>query len=180
MNAEEMFDGKVIRAKYIVEHYIESGITTWIYIPEEKKEIKMSETNLEHYKEQLKEILLVRFDNPRGVIKKIGEIFGCQIKVERGEYATDALLEWMAQPYREPILDDAEKKYLSEVIRPFKNNVIGITKVEDDYEKGKYYIRIIVRKHGEEYINLPWFDENTMYKGMKENKEYTVKELGLC
>lgn len=93
MNAEKMFDGQVIRAKYIADHYIESGIPTWIYIPEEKKEIKMSETNLEHYKEQLKEILLVRFDNPRGVIKKIGEIFGCQIKVERGEYATDALLE---------------------------------------------------------------------------------------
>ena len=37
MNAEEMFDGKVTRAKYIVEHYIESGITTWIYIFQKKK-----------------------------------------------------------------------------------------------------------------------------------------------
>ena len=37
MNAEEMFDGEVIRAKYIVDHYIKSGITTWIYIPEEKR-----------------------------------------------------------------------------------------------------------------------------------------------
>lgn len=175
-----MNKSKTIRATYIAEFDKESGITTWMYIPEEKKEKDMKETNLEHYKEDLKEIVKINFDNPRGVIKKIREIFGCQIKVERGEYATDALLEWMAQPYREPILDDAERKYLSEVIRPFKNNVIGITKVEDDYEKGKYYIRIIVRKHGKEYINLPWFDENTMYKGMKENKEYTVKELGLC
>ena len=61
MNAEEMFDGEVIRAKYIVEHYIESGITTWIYIPEEKEENKMSETNLEHYKEDLKGIIVNQF-----------------------------------------------------------------------------------------------------------------------
>lgn len=91
-----------------------------------------------------------------------------------------SLVNWLLQDYKEPILEDGERKYLSAIIKPFKNNVIGITKVEDDYEKGKYYIRIIVRKHGKEYINLPWFDENTMYKGMKENKEYTVKELGLC
>lgn len=104
MNAEEIFDGEVIRAKYIVEHYIESGITTWMYIPEEKKEKDMKETNLEHYKEDLKEIVKINFDNPRGVIKKIREIFGCQIKVERGEYATDAILEWMAQPYKRTYL----------------------------------------------------------------------------
>lgn len=47
------------------------------------------------------------------------------------------------------------------------------------YEKGKQYIRIIVKKSTHEYLNFPWFEENTMYKGMKENKLYTLKELGL-
>lgn len=28
-------------------------------------------------------------------------------------------------------------------------------------------------------IILPFFKKNTMYKGMKANKEYTLKELGL-
>ena len=33
-------------AMYIVEKDVKSGITTWMYIPEEKKEKKMKETNL--------------------------------------------------------------------------------------------------------------------------------------
>lgn len=177
MNAKEMFDGEVIRAKYIVEHYKESGITTWIYIPEEKKENKMSETNLEHYKEDLKEIVKINFDNPRGVIKKIREIFGCQIKVERGEYATDALLEWMAQPFKEPILDDAEKKYLSAVIKPFRNKVEYIAKFKSACSENEQYIHIVFYEG--HYLSFPYFKANSMYKGMKLNKSYTLKELGL-
>ena len=179
MNAEEMFDGEVIRAKYIVEHYIENGITTWIYIPEEKEENKMSETNLEHYKEDLKEIIKLNFDNPRGAIKKIREKFGCQIEVKRGEYATDVILDWLTQPYEKPILNEAEREYLSSVIKPYKNNVTCITKVKDEYKENMRYIRIKVRSVGTEYINLPWFKENTMYKGMKDLKDYTLEELGL-
>lgn len=179
MNAEEMFDGEVIRATYIVEHYIESGITTWMYIPEEKEENKMSETNLEHYKEDLKGILLFHFDSPRAVIKLIREKFGCQIKLEYGEHPTSAILEWMLQPYKEQILGEAEREYLSSVIKPYKNKVTGITKVKDEYKENMRYIRITVRSVGTEYINLPWFKENTMYKGMKDLKDYTLEELGL-
>lgn len=179
MNAEEMFDGQVIRAKYIADHYIESGIPMWIYIPEEKKEIKMSETNLEHYKEDLKGILTFNYNNPRGVIKKIREIFGCQIKLKSGELPTTAILEWMLQPYKEQILGEAEREYLSSVIKPYKNKVTGITKVKDEYKENMRYIRITVRSVGTEYINLPWFKENTMYKGMKDLKDYTLEELGL-
>lgn len=176
MNAEEMFDGEVIRAKYIVEHYIESGITTWMYIPEEKKEKDMKETNLEHYKEDLKEIVKINFDNPRGVIKKIREIFGCQIKVERGEYATDAILEWMAQPYKEPILDDAERKYLADVIRPFRNKIDTISKFQTRDDSSQY---IYIGMKDRRWSNLPCFPKGTMYKGMKAGKHYSLKELGL-
>lgn len=175
----QMNKSKTIRATYIVEHDKESGITTWMYIPKEKKEKDMKETNLEHYKEELKKIIKINFDNPRGVIKKIREIFGCQIEVKKGGYATDALLEWMVQPYKESILDDVEKDYLSAVIKPYKNKVIGITKLKDEYET-KHYIRIVIKGiDGREAINLPWFKGNTMYKGMKRFKEYTLEELGL-
>lgn len=90
-------------------------------------------------------------------------------------------MKWLLEEYSEPILDDVERKYLSAIIKPFKNKVTGITKIKDDYKykEGKRYIRIIVRQHEAEYINLPWFEENTMYKGMKDNREYTLKELGL-
>lgn len=172
MNAEEMFDGEVIRATYIAEFDKESGITTWIYIPEEKEEIKMSETNLEHYKEDLKGILLFHSDSPRAVIKLIREKFGCQIKVEK--YATDAILEWMAQPYREPILDDVEKDYLSAIIKPFKCDVDYICK---RLNHGGYYIAIV--SNGSDVTKLPYFPNNEMYKGMELDHRYKLKELGL-
>lgn len=89
------------------------------------------------------------------------------------------VVEWLLEEYSEPILDDVERKYLSAIIKPFKNYVTGIIKVKDDYEKDKYFIRIIVKKSTYEYLNFPWFEENTMYKGMKENKKYTLEELGL-
>ena len=144
-----------------------------------EKEKEMKETNLQHYKEDLKEILKFNFDNPRGTIRKIREKFGCQIEAKRGEYATDVLLEWMDQPYKEPILDDVEREYLSAVIKPYKNNVTFIAKSKDAYE-AKYFISIVVNgNYGREAIHLPWFKENTMYKGMKIGKRYTLKELGL-
>lgn len=89
------------------------------------------------------------------------------------------VVEWLLEEYSEPILDDVERKYLSAIIKPFKNYVTGIIKVKDDYEKDKCFIRIIVKKSTYEYLNFPLFEENTMYKGMKENKKYTLEELGL-
>ena len=171
-----MNKSKVIRATCIFEHDEEINLTTWLYIPEEKEENKMTKTNLEHYKEDLKEIVKINFDNPRGVIKKIREIFGCQIKVERGEYATDALLEWMVQPYREPILDDAERKYLADVIRPFRNKIDTISKFQT-WDGSSQYIHISMKDN--HMGTLPVFPKGTMYKGMEDGKHYSLKELGL-
>ena len=171
-----MNKSKTIRATYIAEFDKESGITTWMYIPEEKKEKDMKETNLEHYKEDLKEIVKINFDNSRGVIKKIRETFGCQIKVERGEYVTDAILEWMAQPYKEPILDDAERKYLADVIRPFRNKIDTISKFQT-WDGSSQYIYISMKDN--HMGTLPVFPKGTMYKGMEAGKHYSLKELGL-
>lgn len=75
----------------------------------------------------------------------------------------------------EEILDETEKRYLSGVIRPFKNKVICISKERDsDYDKEFIFIEL-----KNEFISLPNFKINTMYKGMKEYKKYTLKELEL-
>lgn len=95
------------------------------------------------------------------------------------EECQEKFFKWLLEEYSEPILDDVERKYLQAIIKPFKNYVIGIAKIKDDYMTGKHYIRIIVKKDTQEYINMPWFEGNTMYKGMKEDKLYTLKELGL-
>lgn len=71
------------------------------------------------------------------------------------------------------ILDDAEKEYLKEVIRPFKDKVKFIFKKE---YKGCYYIKILLNN---DEMSLPNFEKETMYNGMKENKKYTLKELRL-
>nr|DAX01528.1 MAG TPA: hypothetical protein [Bacteriophage sp.] len=73
----------------------------------------------------------------------------------------------------EEILDETEKRYLSNVIKPFRDNVKAIEKVSYSREFIKIYIK------EDEPTILPYFEKGTMYKGMKENKEYTLKELGL-
>ena len=72
------------------------------------------------------------------------------------------------------ILDDAEKRYLKAVIRPYKGQINCIKKTSGF--RGEY-IDIVLTNN--EDIALPYFEHNTMYKGMDIDKEYTVKELGL-
>ena len=74
---------------------------------------------------------------------------------------------------KEEILDETEKRYLSEVIRPFKDKVEYIQKWT--YSTGVKEIKITTSKT---ITRLPAFT-NDMYKGMEENKKYTLKELGL-
>ena len=73
----------------------------------------------------------------------------------------------------EEILDETEKRYLSNVIKPFRDKVKAIEKVSYSREFIKIYIK------EDEPTILPYFEKGTMYKGMKEDKEYTLKELGL-
>lgn len=70
------------------------------------------------------------------------------------------------------ILDEKEKEYLSAVIKPFRDRIEYIKKVEDIGE----YIAIYLKN---ERLPFPYFDKGTMYKGMETNKGYTLKELGL-
>ncbi len=79
-----------------------------------------------------------------------------------------------------PILTDKEKKYLTEVIRPFRDRVKKIIKQDDFIFKAKQYIQIQCDDgYNEEEISLPYFKSDTMYLGMKTNKSYTLKELEL-
>ena len=86
------------------------------------------------------------------------------VKVERPTYET--VFERKAE-----ILDDTEKNYLRGVIRPFEVKYI---------EKGTTrYAEFIYIQLKNTHICLPDFEPNTMYKGMKLNKKYTLEELGL-
>ena len=77
------------------------------------------------------------------------------------------------------VLDAKEKEYLSAIIRPFKNRVKNIHKVELANDE---YIRIEIPGFCDgidDSVSLPCFKKRTMYKGMELGKKYTLKELGL-
>ena len=78
-----------------------------------------------------------------------------------------------------PILDDAEKRYLSSIIRPFKDQVIAIAKRSANYGE---FIDIMIDEGdiGDcGNIYLPYFKPDSMYKGMKVGREYTLEQLDL-
>lgn len=81
---------------------------------------------------------------------------------------------YVIEPKQEKILDEEEKKYLENVIRPFKDKVSYIEKSEFNNVE---YISIDIKEDA--CIGLPNFPKDTMYKGMKTKKKYTLKELGL-
>ena len=77
------------------------------------------------------------------------------------------------------ILDDAEKEYLGTIIKPFRDRVIWIKKIDSPTQNYEY-IKICYQDHNYTIVlNFPDFKVGAMYKGMETDKEYTLKELGL-
>lgn len=84
--------------------------------------------------------------------------------------------------YKEPILTEEEKEYLSNVIKPFKNRVCYIIKYKNLCALNEEYIQICVRSYNNELdedINLPLFVKGSMYKNMQEERRYSLRALGL-
>lgn len=78
--------------------------------------------------------------------------------------------------YTISVLDEKEKEYLSNIVKPFRDKVKHIQKLQSSTDK-REYIEIKIRHDSD--INLPYFNENTMYKEMELGKEYTLEELGI-
>lgn len=105
-----------------------------------------------------------------GLFKKIGELTYWQVGIEN-------LLtgDWDVVKLPKQILDDVEKKYLSNIIKPFRDRIDYIAKV--NFSNTREYIFIKMKNY--EKISLPSFIAGTMYKGMENDKDYTLKDLGL-
>ena len=82
--------------------------------------------------------------------------------------------KWLCEEYKEQILDDVEKDYLSAVIKPFRKRIkyIEIRKIES-----KPFVHIELSDG--DCMSFPNFEANTMYKGMEPKKHYSLDELGL-
>ena len=110
-------------------------------------------------------------------VKKLslGETDATRLAMRIGDYLerlppVQLSLESIVHPQ---ILDDAEKRYLSAVIRPFRDRVKYIEKIDCACEE---YIYIQVNR---DWTILPRFKDGTMYKGMEPGHKYTPEELGL-
>lgn len=128
--------------------------------------------NIEKYKKEL-----MRGVNVCKIEKIVTEITGkkiCPTGVDNCNCCKELIYEWLLSECKEPILDDVERKYLSDVIKPFGHRVSYIVK---RLNGSGYYIAIILNNF--DVMNLPYFTRNTMYKGMKVGRQYKLKELGL-
>ncbi len=74
-----------------------------------------------------------------------------------------------------PILNKKEKRYLENVLTPFRNEVQAVSKHSFGYNYDEYISIGLIN----DVIALPIFKKNTMYRGMELDKKYSVKELGL-
>ncbi len=82
--------------------------------------------------------------------------------------------------YQENILDNAEKRFLKGVVRPFRNKVKYIEKAEIRTSKQEY-IRIVFNGGNgtADVTAFPAFPNGKMYKNMASHVRYTLEELGL-
>ena len=98
---------------------------------------------------------------------------------ENGEYFPFVLEDFLSNDWEvveETILSDKESEYLKIVCALFKERVASITRfkvTEDDC-----FIQINL-KNPAYIIALPFKSETNYFVGMKQGKQYTLKDLGI-
>lgn len=91
----------------------------------------------------------------------------------------DLFRKWLDAEHIDPILDDAEREYLSAVIRPFRNKAKTIAKFVNNATGDSYISIYFGNDSPSESMIFPYFKDGSMYKGMKTKQLYTLEELGL-
>lgn len=96
-------------------------------------------------------------------------------RLEKGIIAMREIFKILSkEPEEEPVLDDAERRYLKNVIRPFKDKCEYVEKIPSDWFEDKAYILISLENAN---IPLPMFEKNTLYINMEPCKKYTLEDL---
>lgn len=149
-----------------------------------KKKIKLRDLTKEQW--DTNRDSLCKLDKGENCDKCIFQWVGCDDSILRSswinhkEMYSDKFLNQEVEIEAPDILDEVEKEYLSNIIKPFRDRVISIEKV--GCINNKYFIGIKINSklvdYGEEYLSLPFF-QNKMYKGMEVDKNYTLADLGL-
>ena len=135
--------------------------------------------NKEKYKDEFEKILVdVLAVSKSGEIGRYMGTINCGNCIFIGVGACCAVnaRNWLNSECKQSILTEEEKAYLSAVIKPFRDVVRCIKKLNDD-EWAEEYICICIEQSSS--TNLPRFAEGMAYKNMENGREYTLEELGL-
>lgn len=127
-------------------------------------------TNLEFYKEEITKDLLESNAMHIAVYNAYKTHRGANSKY----VAKTTLLDWLCEEHVEPILDDVEKEYLKNVIKPFRENIENIVKWNCNND-----LQYLTINLSSSIIRFPAFKKGTKYKNMELNKNYILEELDL-
>ena len=157
-------EDELVRIDYTYEDLKKAPIGTKVTFENGEKLIKCSVKRYENENRWRDEKDFVRMEDK---FKTLGKI----TKIEEPTYQT-------VYEAKKEILDDAEKRYLRGVVRPFRDRVKYIKKFVFPTYNSMIEIGI-ERDNSTWHISLPPFATNDMYKRMKDDKEYTLEDLGL-
>lgn len=171
-NAEVFNEEELVKADYTYEDLKKAPVGTKITFEKGKVLIRENSSNekdclfYNSCSRSIKNLKGLKDITPYSTLGKI-------IKIEEPTYQT-------VYEANKEILDEAEKRYLRGVVRPYKD-VKSIQKyIFFDKKLAKIQIFVLdIRGTGCWSIDLPPFEKNAMYKNMEDNKDYTLEELGL-
>lgn len=157
---------ELVEEAYTYEDLKKAPVGTKVTFEKGRTLIKIDEN---YYRETNENGIIRYFSNLKGLKDNYHDYLnqGRIIKIEEPTYKT-------VYEVKPEILDNTEKRYLKDVIRPFRDRVKYIEK--RNISRGDY-IRIMIQDTN--ICDLPYFEKDTMYKGMKLYRHYTLEELGL-
>lgn len=156
---------ELVKDKYTYEDLKKAPIGTKVTFENGEVFVKDDKETYENRDKGRDEIDFVKMEDRFGTLGKI-------IKIEEPSYKT-------VYEYKPEILDEAEKRYLKQVIRPYKN-IKSIAKyIYPGKRIASIMITILDLDNEDWTFTLPPFEVGNMYKNMKDNKIYTIEELGL-
>ena len=134
--------------------------------------------NAEKYKEKIEE-LDYSFALYNGELKRCRDVKcdNCEFNKADDKSCVKTIIKWLLEEYKEPILNEDEKKILRgviEAIKPFTDVKPLILRGRRDITKP-----YIVLCYGDEDVYLPTF-KDTMFENLELDKPYGLEELGLC
>lgn len=108
------------------------------------------------------------------VVKETISINKLYFEIDKYDFDIWKLNEFDYEEVKSAPLTDIERAYLGAVIKPFRDQIVYITKVALSF---KEYIKICTKDNVDS--DLPLFLKGKYYAGMEAEKEYTLEELGL-